>query len=116
MIKKAVYLLVGALVFFSCAKKEQTRPPNIVYILADDLGYGDVSVYNPESKIETPNIDRLASEGMRFTDAYVDSPYCKPTRSSLMTGKYNQRLKMQTMVMLQLMVSKVIRKKLESGN
>lgn len=67
------------------------QPPNIVYILADDLGYGDVSVYNPEGKIATPNIDKLASEGMRFTDAHSPSGVCTPTRYSLLTGRYPWR-------------------------
>jgi len=60
--------------------------PNVLLILADDLGYGDVACYNPESQIPTPNIDRLASEGMKFTDAHSPSTVCTPTRYSLMTG------------------------------
>ena len=67
--------------------------PNIVVIYADDLGYGDVQCYNPErGKIPTPNIDRLASEGMRFTDAYAACCVCSPTRVSLLTGKNPARL------------------------
>ncbi len=61
--------------------------PNIVFILADDLGYGDVGCYNPESRIATPNLDRLAREGMRFTDAHSPCTVCTPTRYSLMTGQ-----------------------------
>lgn len=61
--------------------------PNIVLILADDLGYGDVGCYNPESRIPTPNLDRLAIEGMRFTDAHSPCTVCTPTRYSLMTGQ-----------------------------
>lgn len=61
--------------------------PNIVFILADDLGYGDVRCYNPRSKVPTPNIDRLAAEGMRFTDAHSPSTVCTPTRYSLLTGR-----------------------------
>ena len=61
--------------------------PNIVIILADDLGYGDVGCYNPESKIPTPNLDRLATQGMRFTDAHSPCTVCTPTRYSLMTGQ-----------------------------
>lgn len=64
------------------------KKPNIVYILADDLGYGDVSVYNPESKISTPNIDKLASEGMRFTDMHAPSSVCTPSRYAILTGDY----------------------------
>ncbi|NND97864.1 MAG: arylsulfatase [Pirellulaceae bacterium] len=66
--------------------------PNIVVILADDLGYGDIGCYNPESKIPTPHIDRLASQGMRFTDAHSPSTVCTPTRYSLLTGHMAFRL------------------------
>ena len=65
--------------------------PNIVYILADDLGYGDVSSYNPEGRIKTPNIDRLASDGIRFTDAHAPASVCTPTRYALLTGEYAWR-------------------------
>ena len=62
-------------------------PPNIVFILADDLGYGDVGCYNPTSQVPTPNLDRLAKEGMRFTDAHSPATVCTPTRYSLLTGR-----------------------------
>ena len=68
------------------------RHPNIVLILADDLGYGDVGCYNPESKIPTPNLDRLASQGMRFTDAHSPCTVCTPTRYSLLTGQMAFRI------------------------
>lgn len=61
--------------------------PNIVVILADDLGYGDVRCYNQESKVATPNLDRLASDGLRFTDAHSPSTVCTPTRYGLLTGR-----------------------------
>lgn len=61
--------------------------PNILLILADDLGYGDVGCYNDQAKVATPNIDRLAREGMRFTDAHSPATVCTPTRYSLMTGQ-----------------------------
>jgi arylsulfatase A len=60
--------------------------PNIIIILADDMGYGDCSVYNPESKIATPNIDQLAKEGLLFTDAHSASGTCTPSRYGLLTG------------------------------
>ena len=69
--------------------------PNVVYILADDLGYGDVGCYNPASKIPTPNIDRLAKEGVRFTDAHSPSAVCTPTRYALLTGRYAWRTRLQ---------------------
>lgn len=65
-----------------------TRRPNIVVILADDLGYGDVACLNDESKIPTPHIDRLASGGIRLTDAHSPSGVCTPTRYGLLTGRY----------------------------
>ncbi len=66
---------------------EEATPPNIVYILADDLGYGEVGVYGQE-KIRTPNIDRLATEGMLFTQHYSGSPVCAPSRGTLLTGQH----------------------------
>lgn len=68
--------------------KNTERLPNVIYILTDDLGYGDVTAFNPQSKTSTPNIDRLASQGMRFTDAHSTSAVCTPTRYSLLTGRY----------------------------
>ena len=66
------------------------KPPNIVLILADDLGYGDLGCYgHPEAK--TPQIDRLALEGVRFTQHYANGPECSPTRTALLTGRYQQR-------------------------
>ena len=65
----------------------EKKLPNILFILADDLGYGDVSCYNSESKVPTPNIDRLAREGMRFTDAHSPSTVCTPSRYSILTGR-----------------------------
>ncbi len=66
--------------------------PNILFIYADDLGYGDVACYNPESKVPTPHLDRLASEGIRFTDAHSPSTVCTPSRYSVMTGRMAFRL------------------------
>ncbi len=68
---------------FSAANKQ----PNILLILADDLGYGDVACYNPESKVPTPVLDQMASDGIRFTDAHSPATVCTPTRYSLMTGR-----------------------------
>jgi arylsulfatase A-like enzyme len=70
---------------------DPTKPeakPNIVILLVDDMGYGDPHCFNPQSKIATPNIDRLAREGMRFTDAHAPGPLCHPSRYGLMTGRY----------------------------
>src|SRR5436190_10820572 len=65
--------------------KASQLKPNIIFILADDLGYGDLGCYG-QTKIKTPNLDKLAAEGMRFTDFYAGSPVCAPSRCSLMTG------------------------------
>ena len=67
------------------------RRPNVVFILADDLGWGQLGCYGSDFYL-TPNIDRLAFEGMRFTNAYAAAPVCSPTRASIMTGKYPARL------------------------
>jgi arylsulfatase A len=64
------------------------RSPNIVVLLADDLGYGDLTCYNKDAKIPTPNLDRLAARSMRFTDAHTPSAVCTPTRYGLLTGRY----------------------------
>ena len=73
-------------IFATCLVCAASERPNIVLILADDLGYGDVHCYNDQSKVPTPNIDRLAREGMRFTDAHSPATVCTPSRYSLMTG------------------------------
>ena len=66
------------------------KNPNVVIILTDDMGYGDISCYN-KNQIKTPNIDRLAAEGVRFTDFYVPTPYCAPSRATLLTGRFPLR-------------------------
>ena len=70
----------------------QVRPPNIVFIMIDDLGWMDLAVQG-NKLVETPNIDRLASQGMRFTDAYAAAPVCTPTRAAIMTGQSPARLR-----------------------
>ena len=74
---------------------EPAQKPNIVLILADDLGYGDLGCYNAASRIPTPNLDRLANEGVRFTDAHSPSSVCTPTRYALLTGRYAWRTRLQ---------------------
>src|SRR5580693_1148834 len=68
------------------------RPPNIVYIMADDLGYADVSCYG-RPDLSTPNIDRLAADGVRFLQGYANSAVCSATRTALITGRYQYRLR-----------------------
>lgn len=81
-------LLFGTVISAPAASPGAARPPNVVLILADDLGYGDLGCYGQE-KIQTPNLDRLAANGMRFTQAYAGSSVCAPARSALMTGRHN---------------------------
>lgn len=96
--KKNMLLFAGLLSLSAVASGASAPPnkaverPNLVYIITDDLGYGDVSVYNPErGKIPTPHIDRLAAEGMRFMDAHTSSSVCTPTRYNVLTGRYSWR-------------------------
>ena len=73
---------------WGCAEDAGTgRPPNILLILADDLGYGDVSAYNDQAKVETKHLDNLARQGLRFTDAHSPSTVCTPTRYGILTGR-----------------------------
>lgn len=94
MKKRTLYYfsILSILIFFvSCQSKTEKQPPNFVFILADDLGYSQIGC-NGSTYYQTPNIDQLASEGMRFTNAYAACPVCSPTRASIMTGKYPARL------------------------
>ncbi len=77
----------------------RAAPPNIVVIMADDLGYGDVKAFNPTSRIPTTNLDRLAGEGMIFCDAHSGSAVCTPTRYGLMTGRYCWRTRLKSGVL-----------------
>jgi arylsulfatase A len=85
--RQATILLLCILLQPTDALMADQARPNVLLILADDLGYGDVSCYNSEAKVATPNLDRLAAEGMRFTDAHSPSTVCTPTRYSIMTGR-----------------------------
>ncbi len=89
-------LLFAAVLFGACAQAASAAKPNIVFILADDLGYGDVHCLNPErDKIATPHMDKLASQGMTFTEAHSSSAVCTPSRYSILTGRYNWRSHLQ---------------------
>lgn len=88
---KLQYLTILFLVLlFSCSEKK--HQPNFVFILVDDLGWADIKCNYPESFYETPNIDKLAEGGVRFTNAYAANPVCSPTRAALMTGKHPNRV------------------------
>jgi len=73
----------------------RSKKSNIVFIMADDMGYGDLGCYNSNSKIPTPNMDRMAAEGMRFTDAHAPSAVCTPTRYGVLTGRYCWRSRLK---------------------
>ena len=99
--KKSVLLfcVVFLSFFISCEKKIIDEKPNIIYVLADDLGYGDINVFFQNGKIKTPHIDQLANEGMIFTDAHTSSSVCTPTRYGILTGRYNWRSKLKKSVL-----------------
>ena len=86
---------------FGCVSKDSSKikTPNIIYILADDLGYGDLFNYNQDSKIKTPNLDLLARQGMCFTDMHSTSSVCTPTRYSILTGEYAWRTNLKSGVL-----------------
>ena len=91
---RLIHLLAASVA--ALANAVHAADPNIVIIYADDLGYGDVSCYNPErGKIPTPHIDRLASQGMLFTDGHSSSGVCSPSRYTLLTGRYHWRTRLQ---------------------
>ena len=86
---KSLSLILLFLLFVQCgfAQTATNKRPNIVVILADDLGWADLTCYG-STFYETPNLDKLAKQGVRFTNGYAACPVCSPTRASLMTGKY----------------------------
>ena len=90
-VKHSTCILLTLLLLIVCQVSAQVSPPNIVFILADDMGYGDLKAYNPDSKIPTPALDRLAREGIRFTDAHTTGSTCIPARFGLLTGTYPWR-------------------------
>ncbi|MCW3091685.1 MAG: sulfatase [Ferruginibacter sp.] len=96
------FIMVFAVMLVNCgvlSGQGKKALPNIVYILADDLGYGDVGINNPQAKVNTPNIDRLAKQGMRFTDAHTTSSVCTPSRYSILTGRYPWRSRLKVGVL-----------------
>jgi arylsulfatase A-like enzyme len=99
---KAAGVGIASLAMPGCAESLQSdsgatdsKKPNIVFIMADDMGYGDLGCYNKNSKIPTPNMDGLAAEGMRFTDAHSPSAVCTPTRYGVLTGQYCWRSRLK---------------------
>lgn len=94
-LNKFIAILMIGFGMFGCVPKPNSEKidnrPNIVFIMADDLGYGELGCYGC-ADIKTPNIDKLAADGIRFTDFYANAPVCSPTRIALLTGQYQQRL------------------------
>ena len=91
-----IFAAIFGIFAISAAFADEAQKPNIVFVLCDDLGYGDIQSLNPErGKILTPAVDRLASEGMIFTDAHSGSSVCSPTRYGLLTGRYSWRTRLQ---------------------
>ena len=97
--RRTLSLIIGCLAAFACsgAAAEQAPRPHIVFILADDLGYGDLSSFGA-TDIRTTNIDRLAHEGMRFTAHYAAANTCSPSRASLLTGRYPPRTRVNAVL------------------
>jgi arylsulfatase A len=93
--RRSVTLAAILLAALSAASGQAPRPPNIIIIMADDLGYGDLGCYGHPS-IRTPNLDRMAGEGMRFTDFYSSAPVCTPSRAGLLTGRLPVRTGMSS--------------------
>src|SRR5690554_6586325 len=83
---------IASLLFWKCKESPQTAAvrPNIIVIMADDLGYGGIGCYG-EPHVNTPNLDEMARNGIRFTDFHSNGPVCSPTRAALLTGNYQQR-------------------------
>lgn len=98
--KSELYIAgLGCILLLPACGQKNYEKPNIVFILADDLGYGDVSCLNPDSKIPTPNINRIARTGVTFTDAHSSSAVSTPTRYGLLTGRYSWRSEMKSGVL-----------------
>lgn len=97
-LKLTMYCLAGLVLSFG-ARVARADRPNIVFILADDMGYGDVQAINPQSTIPMPNLNRLAGQGMTFTDAHTPSAVCTPTRYGVLTGRYCRRSRLKSGVL-----------------
>jgi arylsulfatase A len=97
--KYLFFIILATLSATAQTKKVTINTPNIIYILADDLGYGDLKCFNPYSKIPTPHLDNMAKNGIKFTDAHTSSAVCTPTRYGILTGQYNWRSSLKSSVL-----------------
>ncbi|WP_430817486.1 sulfatase family protein [Carboxylicivirga sp. RSCT41] len=97
---KIATLLVVSLLIFGCQKNKHHQHPNIIYILADDMGYGDVKALNEASGIPTPHLDKMIANGLCFTDAHSNSAVCTPTRYGTLTGRYCFRSRLKSGVLV----------------
>lgn len=88
--------IVGLLLLSYVSLLQSQNQPNIIYILADDMGSGDVMIYNKDAKFPTPHIDKMASDGVKFTDAHTSSSVCTPTRYGIITGRYSWRTELKS--------------------
>ncbi len=99
IMKKCIILPISILIlrYSEVQKKKEVikKLSNLVYILADDLGYGDLSFLNPQSSIKTPSMDRIVENGIQFTDAHSNSSVCTPTRYGIITGRYAWRSRLK---------------------
>ena len=91
--------IIAALILGASPQAQAQRPPNVVLVMMDDIGYGDLGSYGALD-VRTPNIDRLAREGVRLTDAYANGPVCTPTRAALISGRYQQRVGLEALLTL----------------
>jgi len=87
-----IFITIAILIFFGCGNLPQNAPeqPNILFILIDDMGYGDLPTYG-NTEVDAPHISRLAAEGLSFSQFYVNSPICSPSRVAFITGQYPNR-------------------------
>ncbi len=100
--KQQLFLFAIAIVaglMHSCKNAKELERPNIVVILADDFGVGDIQAHYPDNKIRTPHPDKFVAQGMSFTDAHSGSAVCSPTRYGLLTGRYSWRTPLQEWVL-----------------
>ncbi|MGY8655001.1 MAG: sulfatase family protein [Verrucomicrobiia bacterium] len=84
----ALFAGMPLLASFAASASTAPQPPNVIVIFADDLGYGDVAAFNPDCRFKTPRLDRMAAEGAMLTSFYVPTPYCAPSRGTILTGRY----------------------------